>query len=811
MGLIDTATRMGTQAVAGEPVVSMLNVSKSFGPRRVLHSVDLTVQRGELLALVGENGAGKSTLVGCLAGSLPPDHGRITVSGMSPAEAFRQGRLAVVRQDLGLCDSMTVTANLFLGRERGWPFLSRRAMQAEAEQLFSKLGLDPGDLRRKVGELSGGQRQVVALARGLLGRPDVLVLDEPTAALGVSETERVERLLRQFRADGIAIVLVSHRIEQIFGLADRIAVLRFGEVVADVSTVEAHPDDVVALMSGMQIDSAARRHLERLCGLVDQLAEVEASASIPTIVSAITTAFGQQQLCVHLRTADDCLSLSASVGMGSHVLKALETVLWGRSGGSIGDAAEAEVPVVVEDIRSAGYPILWDWGGELVSPVSSWSVPILGKAGVIGVLSGFADAPGRPQPEQIQLVAVYASLASTSIERERLLDEFSRRNHLLETLRSMLDTMAGSAPLRSGMQLAVEALARGLRADRVFLVVPATGAGEGGVVAMALVDFTTGLAVDCVSPEDTNLIDALGAAAEPAWRTGAREFDASTAVVPVELDERRFLLAARWSDASALTSDALGLLEDAARSLRLAIEREVALDAQAEAAALRRTRDLQREFVHRLSHELRTPLTAIQGFASTLRQTDVEWDETSKKRFLDSIATESARMGRLVGDLLDASAIDAGVLRLQPDWCDVRSLIDAALSLVHGDSSEVVVQVEDGLVVWADHDRLEQVFVNLIDNALRHGAGDVNIRAARQDHALLVDVTDHGAGIAVDQERVFDPYVRGDSAAKGAGLGLAIVRGIVVAHGGHIEVLPEPVGAHVRFSLPIEHLSPPAI
>ncbi len=164
------------------------------------------------------------------------------------------------------------------------------------------------------------------------------------------------------------------------------------------------------------------------------------------------------------------------------------------------------------------------------------------------------------------------------------------------------------------------------------------------------------------------------------------------------------------------------LIEDAAHSLRLALEREKAALAHQEAAALRRSRELQRGFLSRLSHELRTPLTAIRGYASSLMQPDVTWDGDSQQRFLDRIAAESARLGRLVDDLLDFSAIESGVMRLQRDWCDLRLVVEAAVSCLPIDqAAAVTVDCDPALpAVWADHDRLEQVFVNLLTNALRH-------------------------------------------------------------------------------------------
>ena len=171
-------------------------------------------------------------------------------------------------------------------------------------------------------------------------------------------------------------------------------------------------------------------------------------------------------------------------------------------------------------------------------------------------------------------------------------------------------------------------------------------------------------------------------------------------------------------------------MEDAAHSLRLALEREEAANAHQEAAALRRSRKLQRGFLSRLSHELRTPLTAIRGYASSLMQPDVTWDGDSQQRFLDRIAAESARLGRLVDDLLDFSAIESGTMRLQRDWCDIRLVVEAAIAcLPPGNVPAVSLTCHRDLpVVWADHDRMEQVFVNLLNNAVGHNPPGTRVR-----------------------------------------------------------------------------------
>jgi signal transduction histidine kinase len=189
----------------------------------------------------------------------------------------------------------------------------------------------------------------------------------------------------------------------------------------------------------------------------------------------------------------------------------------------------------------------------------------------------------------------------------------------------------------------------------------------------------------------------------------------------------------------------------------------------------------------------------------------VEWDGPSQRRFLAAIASESARMDRLVGDLLDFSAIDSGTLRLTPDWCDVGLVLAAARQcMTAAPASLVVLHGVDGLPpVWADHDRLEQVFVNLVDNALRHASGltrvTVSAQVAPGGDLITVRVADDGPGIAQYlAERVFLPHERGVTSAPGAGLGLAIARGIVDAHGGTIALEPVGRGTSVAVILPVE-------
>jgi signal transduction histidine kinase len=300
----------------------------------------------------------------------------------------------------------------------------------------------------------------------------------------------------------------------------------------------------------------------------------------------------------------------------------------------------------------------------------------------------------------------------------------------------------------------------------------------------------------------------------------AREYgqagSASILAVPFQAPGAPAVLVVSWHDVR-VTEGERALLEDAAHSLRLALEREEAELAHQEAAALRRSRELQRGFLSRLNHELRTPLTAIRGYASSLMQPDVTWDGDSEQRFLDRIAAESARLGRLVDDLLDFSAIESGVMRLQLDWCDLQLVIEAAVSCLPPDwSAAVSVKADPDLpAIWADHDRLEQVFVNLLSNALRHNPAGTEVvveaqRLQSEGREVEITVRDDGAGFPKQLRAApFEPARRHRSRSAGAGLGLSIARGIVEAHGGRIELMQQVEGTSFRIRLPVEGTSRP--
>ena len=223
------------------PLLSISGLSVRYGAVQALDGVNLTVRPGELVALAGENGAGKTTLVRCIAGDIMPTQGEVYVSGHritpDPAAAARQG-VAVVWQDLALCENLDIAANVLLGRESHRMMFSDSRFHRTAASQLDSLGIPLRDTTRRVSTLSGGQRQLVAVARAMARKPRLLALDEPTAALGVMESAQVEQLIAGLREKGTTILLACHDIDQMFRLADRIVVLRQGRIVADLDPVE---------------------------------------------------------------------------------------------------------------------------------------------------------------------------------------------------------------------------------------------------------------------------------------------------------------------------------------------------------------------------------------------------------------------------------------------------------------------------------------------------------------------------------------------------------------------------------------------
>jgi D-xylose transport system ATP-binding protein len=252
-----------------EHLLALRGFSKSFGPVRALHEVDFEVDAGEIVALVGDNGAGKSTLIKAIDGVQPPDSGEAYFDGkkvrISDPNTAEQLGIATVFQDLALCDNLDVVANLFLGKELvdGVPVhvLDEVEMEQSAQKLLNDLSVTTlGSVRTEVGSLSGGQRQSVAIARTMVGEPKVVLFDEPTAALGVQQTAQVLALVKRLADDGLGVVMISHNLEDVFEVADRIVVLRLGERVATFEREKTTPEQVVGAITGA--DTAEMRRLE---------------------------------------------------------------------------------------------------------------------------------------------------------------------------------------------------------------------------------------------------------------------------------------------------------------------------------------------------------------------------------------------------------------------------------------------------------------------------------------------------------------------------------------------------------------------
>jgi D-xylose transport system ATP-binding protein len=248
-------------------VLALQGVSKSFGPVQALDGVDFKVHPGEVVAMVGDNGAGKSTLVKVIAGIHAADTGEIFFDGQpvkisSPTDAAALG-IATVYQDLALCDNLDVVENLFLGQEEiaSGPTGALRSldevdMEQQSHQLLGNLAVTITDVRAEVGTMSGGQRQQVAIARSLLGEPKVVMLDEPTAALGVRQTAQVLELIKRLRDQGHGVLVISHNLADVFAVADRVFVLRLGKAAGDFPVGEISQEEVVAAITGAEFGTA---------------------------------------------------------------------------------------------------------------------------------------------------------------------------------------------------------------------------------------------------------------------------------------------------------------------------------------------------------------------------------------------------------------------------------------------------------------------------------------------------------------------------------------------------------------------------
>ncbi len=246
---------MNGSAIRDPARLAVTGVYKSFGAIDVLRGIDFEARAGEVTALLGDNGAGKSTLIKCVAGTHVPDRGSIALDGIeqhfrSPSDATAAG-IETVYQDLALCDNLDVVANLFLGREvlaRGT--LDEIAMELTAKGALEQLQINIPSVRNTVAQLSGGQRQSVAVARAVLWAPKVVILDEPTAALGVAQQKQVLDLIKRLRERGLAVVVITHNMVDVFEVADVAFVMRLGRRVAKLRIAETTPEDVVSAITG---------------------------------------------------------------------------------------------------------------------------------------------------------------------------------------------------------------------------------------------------------------------------------------------------------------------------------------------------------------------------------------------------------------------------------------------------------------------------------------------------------------------------------------------------------------------------------
>jgi len=245
-----------------QPILELRDVNKSFGPVDVLRSVDFRAEAGQVTALVGDNGAGKSTLVKCVSGTYPIDSGEYLFEGRpvtvhSPRDASALG-IEIVYQDLALCDNLDIVQNMFLGRERvSGLVLDESSMEQSAEETLRSLSVRTvKSVRQRVASLSGGQRQTVAIAKAVLWNSKIVVLDEPTAALGVAQTAQVLSLVRRLADRGLAVVLISHNMNDVLQVADSIAVLYLGEMAAQVERSSVNQQQLIELITTGRVEGS---------------------------------------------------------------------------------------------------------------------------------------------------------------------------------------------------------------------------------------------------------------------------------------------------------------------------------------------------------------------------------------------------------------------------------------------------------------------------------------------------------------------------------------------------------------------------
>ena len=342
------------------PILQMRNVSKSFLGTRVLSHVDLTVYPGEIHALMGENGAGKSTLVKILSGAYTPDPGgEIAIEGrrvhIDGPLAGREAGIAIIYQELSLAPNLTVAENIHLGREIARSGLIRRAaMRGEVAPLLAQLGADFA-ADALVGTLSIGQQQLVEIARALHAKPKILVMDEPTTALSAGETERLFAIIRQLRDRGLAIIYITHRMEEVYELADRVTVLRDGARVAALEKAEIRADTIVRLMVGRDVSSFYKKEHDP---------QSQRGAPVLSVIDLADG--GRVKGCSLVLHAGEVVGLAGLVGAGRTELAHLIFGAAPRTGGKVlienqpveigspREAIDAGIAYLTEDRKALG-------------------------------------------------------------------------------------------------------------------------------------------------------------------------------------------------------------------------------------------------------------------------------------------------------------------------------------------------------------------------------------------------------------------------------------------------------------------------
>lgn len=788
-----------------EPILSVRDLSASYGAVAALRDVSFELNAGEIVGLAGDNGAGKSTLLRCISGDLAEMTGDVWLRAnrVEPGSlSHSAGHIGVVWQHAVLPENLDVAAALMLGKERRRILMSGPRAHARTRAMLDDLGLPITASSRLVSALNAAERQLLAIARAFIPQPDLLLLDEPTAGLNQIDSARVEHLVRRFRDRGTTTLLVSHDVDQLFRMTDRIVVLRYGRVVAELEPARSHPDELLALMAGHEVSAVARRQLGRLHELATQLstpARADAAgtaAELTLILSTLGLALGTSALSLHLLDGATLRQVSA-IGLPEILQRAWTSVPLFGTGNPLAAAAAENTPMVDDGGEPSAHRSLLQAAGF----TTWWAAPFSSAGGARGVIGVYRTQPGAPARDELDLINLYAGYAAAALEREHLLAELTGRNRVLEAVRTVLQTLAGPAGLDDGISTVLQTLRDAVAAEAVGLFERAEGeelacrafAGTAEIDADHLADGVPG-ALDDGSRDARAQVSALA-------NGGSR--------LVVKLSETT-VLAAQWREHFADPDERI-LLEDAAHSILLALERERTEVAHREVAALLRSQELQRAFLARLSHELRTPLTAIHGYASSLLQPDVDWDDATRVRFLGRISGESARLGRLVGDLLDFSMIESGMLRLRPDWVDLALVVDAARACLPPQlAAAVAVSREADLpVIWADHDRIEQMLVNLLDNAVRHNptGTSVSIRLACDGPSdVVIEIADDGAGIP--ESTSADGAPARPSETAGAGLGLLITQGIVDAHHGSMLREPAHPGTRYLIHLPVEPSAP---